>query len=64
MTRESYAQATRLLDKINKIERVVTKIKQEFPEAEYDPDYRDIFEDVFRSIKVTKLALEAEFKKL
>lgn len=64
MKRGEYDTATQLLDKIEKIKRCKSKIKEAIPEGEYDSQYKAIMIPVFASLDEQKKSLQEIFDEL
>jgi sRNA-binding protein len=52
MTRDNYTKATVKIDRINRINNVIEKLKREFPEFEYDVEAKELGNAIFSMLQM------------
>lgn len=48
MTRDEYGKATRLFDMEAKLIKLKNDLDREFPQFKYDPDYKEIGDEIYK----------------
>ena len=64
MTRDVYTKATVKLDRINRINAIIEKLKREFPEFEYDVEAKEIGKSIYQLLQLRLLIEQKEFDEL
>lgn len=64
MTRDNYTKATVKIDRINRINNVIEKLKREFPEFEYDVEAKELGNAIFSMLQMRLHIEQREFDEL